>query len=213
MEGLSALVSALASLAWPAMVLFVLIRFYEPIKKLIESTNRRKFSIKVAGNELSFEEASEQQSAILQDIQEKVAALEARVVVNPDTARGFESNEAPTHQRILWVDDNPRNNSYLVAAIEDQGHIVDTALSTDEGFRKFSEKRYDSVVSGMGRPEGERAGIDLAKKIRRLDQETPIYIFCGKRAADNLKEHAQSEGVNGLTSSGITLLNYLLRNF
>jgi hypothetical protein len=60
MESLSTLLSSLASLAWPAIFAVVIFKFSEPLKKLIESAQGRKFTLKVAGNELTMEEASEQ---------------------------------------------------------------------------------------------------------------------------------------------------------
>lgn len=209
MEHLSKLLSSLALLAWPALVLFIFIRFYEPIKKLIESANGRKFSIKVAGNELTFEEASEQQGAIIQDLQRKIADLETQQTINVNPADESALEILPTSKRLLWVDDNPKNNSYLIAAIESQGHSVDIALSTDEGLKQFSHRQYHAVISDMGRPESDKAGIELAKKIRQSNTDIPFYIFCGKWAATNLKERALSSGVSAITSSGTTLMKYL----
>ena len=56
MESFAKLVSALSSLAWPAIFGILLYKFYQPLKSLIESARGRKFTIKVAGNELTMEE-------------------------------------------------------------------------------------------------------------------------------------------------------------
>ncbi|EXJ11316.1 hypothetical protein [Nitrincola nitratireducens] len=76
MESLSKLITALSSLAWPAIFGFFLYKFHKPIKTLIESARGRKFTIKVAGNELTMEEASEQQRKIVNDVQSRLAAIE-----------------------------------------------------------------------------------------------------------------------------------------
>lgn len=60
MESLAKLLSAIATLAWPVAFAYALFRFAAPLKKLIESAHERKFTIKVAGNELTMEEVSEQ---------------------------------------------------------------------------------------------------------------------------------------------------------
>jgi len=78
-ESFAKLVSALSSLAWPAIIGILLFKFYQPIKTLIESAQGRKFSIKVAGNELTMEEASEQQRQIINDLQSKLAEIEKRL--------------------------------------------------------------------------------------------------------------------------------------
>jgi hypothetical protein len=61
MENAANIIQAVASIAWPLIVLFVLIRFGNAIKSVLESAKGRKFSLKVAGNELTMEEISEQQ--------------------------------------------------------------------------------------------------------------------------------------------------------
>lgn len=53
MESLAKLLSALASLAWPTIFAVLIFMLFEPLKKLIESARGRKFTIKVAGNELN----------------------------------------------------------------------------------------------------------------------------------------------------------------
>jgi CheY-like chemotaxis protein len=209
MEPLAKLLSALASLAWPAIFAVLMFVFFEPLKKLIESARGRKFTIKVAGNELTMEEASEIQRQIVSDIQSKLAELEKRLATSTPEALVLESTPSRSSKRILWVDDRPKNNSFLVASLEERGAKVDVALSTKEGIEKFKALPYDIVLSDMGRPEGEKAGIDLAKRIRELNPRVPVFIFCGGWAARNLREEALAAGVREITSSGTTLLSQL----
>ncbi len=209
MEPLAKLLSALASLAWPAIFAVLMFKFFEPLKKLIESARGRKFTIKVAGNELTMEEASEIQRQIVSDIQSKLAELEKRLSTSTPLALVLENTQGRSSKRILWVDDRPKNNSYLVASLEERGAKVDVALSTEEGIEKFKALPHDIVISDMGRPEGEKAGIDLAKRIRELNPRVPFFIFCGGWAARNLREEALAAGVSEITSSGTTLLSKL----
>lgn len=209
MESLSHLLSALSSLAWPAIFAVMIFKFSEPLKNLIESARGRKFTIKVAGNELSMEEASEQQRLIVSDIQSKLAELEKRLLVNSTEPLKLTNSIFRSSKQILWVDDRPKNNSFLVASLVEQGVKIDIALSTEEGVEKFKTGHYDIVISDMGRPEGEKAGIDLAKKIKALNASIPFFIFCGNWAARNLEEESLNAGVTGITSSGTTLLSVL----
>ncbi|MNT35707.1 acetoacetate metabolism regulatory protein AtoC [compost metagenome] len=155
------------------------------------------------------EEASEQQRAIVSDIQIKLAELEKKLNTGSDGIQNPPVAPPTSSKRILWVDDNPKNNSFLVASLEERGVRVDTALSTDEGMAKFKKLQYDIVLSDMGRPENEKAGIDLAQKIKAISPKTPVYIFCGSWAARNFRKEALSAGVAGITSSGTTLLSAL----
>jgi CheY-like chemotaxis protein len=209
MDAIAKLITALASLAWPLVLAVLLFKLFGPIRALVESARGRKFSIKVAGNELTMEEVSEQQQAIVNDLQSKVAELEKRINLAPNVVPPQPPALEQSTKRILWVDDNPRNNSLLAAAIEERGARVDIALSTDEGLAKFKKQAYDIVLSDMGRPENEKAGIDLTKKLKALSPDTPVFIYCGSWAARNLRAEALSAGANEITASATTLLSAL----
>lgn len=205
MESAAKLISALASLAWPLVFAVLLVKLYGPLRALVESALGRRFTVKVAGNELTMEEASEQQRTVLTDVQNKIAQLEKQLVpTSPGSS--IDSTPGSSSKRMLWVDDRPKNNSFLIAALEERGARVDTAKSTDEALKKLKDFRYEVVISDMARPEGGKAGIDLAEKMKTAAPGTPIYIFCGKWAATNLREEALAAGVAGITASGSTLM-------
>lgn len=209
MDALAKLLSALASLAWPLLFAVLLYHLFGPIRTLVESARGRKFTIKVAGNELTMEEASEQQRAIVSDLQTKLAELEKRIGSGIVPLLGTINPPTTSSKRLLWVDDNPKNNSYLVASLEERGVRVDIALSTDEALAKFKTTQYDIVVSDMGRPEGNKAGLDLTTKLKEFRPNVPVFIFCGASAARNLRDEALKVGVTEITSSATTLLSVL----
>lgn len=155
------------------------------------------------------EEASEQQRAIITDLQTKVSEIE-KGTIRKNTVMGV-SNAEPSrsHKRILWVDDHPKNNSFLIAALEERGARVDIALDTYEAIAKIEKTNYDIVLSDMGRAEGNKAGLDLTRKLKKMGVSSPVYIFCGSWAAKNLRDEAIEAGVSAITSSGTTLLSVL----
>ncbi|MFG6462102.1 response regulator [Roseateles sp. DXS20W] len=204
MDDLAKLISALAALAWPAVFAVLLVKLFGPIRALVESARGRKFTIKVAGNELTMEEASEQQRVLLADLQNKLAQLEKGLASPVAVAPATEAR--PRGKRVLWVDDRPRNNSFLVASLQDRGVQVDIALSTTEGLEALKQARYDAVISDMGRPEGETAGIDLALKMKTVAPGVPVFIYCGKWGATHLRDDALAAGVVLITSSASSLM-------
>jgi CheY-like chemotaxis protein len=208
-EASAKLISALASLAWPLVFAVLLFKLYAPIRALVDSARARKFSIKVAGNELTMEEASEQQRVILADMQTKFSELEKRLQAAPDYSTVQLQGASTISKRILWVDDNPKNNSFLVALLEERGAKVEVAISTDEAMTKLRKQRFDIILTDMRRPEGEKAGINLVRRAKAIDASLPVYIFCGAWAAKNMREEALAAGASGITSSGTTLLSFL----
>lgn len=207
MESAPQLISSLASLAWPLVFAVLLYKLFEPIRSLVESARARKFTIKVAGNELSMDEASEQQRILLSDLQAKVAELE-RIAATPGPAAAF-AEPSRSRKRILWVDDRPSNNSYLIATLEDRGASITNALSTSDALKKLAHESFDVVISDMARPEGEHAGLDLARKIKGSMPDLPVFIFCSRWAAENLQADALANGASGITSSATSLLSML----
>ena len=209
MEEFAKLLSAFATLLWPLALGVLLFKLYQPIYKLVDSARGRRFTLKVAGNELTMDEADAQQRVILSDLQNKVAELEKRLATAPQLGALPQGAAPPSDKRILWVDDQPKNNSYLIQTLLEREVKIDIALSTDEGIAKFKKQPYDIVVSDMARPESDRAGIDLAKHIHKLRPGTPVFIFCGSWAARTLRQAALDAGVTEITASGTTLLSAL----
>ena len=212
MEHFSKLLEALSSILWPLILIGVLYFLRDAIKSVILSAKGRKFTLKIGGNELTMEEVTEQQRHLIADLQTKISDLQTvveQISHQPLNNGILESNQQTPIQRLLWVDDRPRNNSFLVASLEELGIKVDIAKSTKEAMNLFSPKRYDRIISDMGRPESDHAGIELTELIRKQDKEIPIYIFCGSWAAKNLKKASTDAGVNGITSSGTSLLKML----
>ncbi|SHF72235.1 response regulator [Vibrio gazogenes] len=217
MENLSKLLESFASLLWPLSFVAILVYFRSSIASVIESAKGRKFTLKVAGNELTMEQVTEQQRHIITDLQEKIASLEEGLErlqsgASPESDVRDDGKIDVSKLKILWVDDNPKNNSFLVASLGELGVDVHIAKSTTEGIQLFNSIKYDRVISDMGRPEGGQAGIDLTKLIRESGSDVPVYIYCGKWAASNFKESALAAGVTGLTSSGTSLLKMLRLN-
>jgi hypothetical protein len=140
----------IAVLVWPAIILFVLVRFGPGIREFFSSVG--EFSLKAGGIEAS---AKRKQA-------EAVAALAAAAVSSPDkatspTSKVEEARAAATvvaetvtpnlirrasNAKVLWVDDRPDNNVYERQALSALGVSFVLATSTEEAL----EKNRTSVV-------------------------------------------------------------------
>ncbi|MDI4667631.1 response regulator [Pseudoalteromonas shioyasakiensis] len=209
------LIEALAKILWPLIFVYLLYSFRDAIKSVISSATSRKFTLKVAGNELTMEEVTEQQRHLISDMQSEIGDIQKAIenLLSDDSSMQVmnESHQAGTESvsSILWVDDRPKNNAFLIANIEEMGVSVKTVKSSEEALNIFRPGRYDRIISDMGRPEGDYAGIELVKEIRAIDDNVPFHIFCGGWAAKHLKTEALNAGANSITSSGTTLLKSL----
>src|SRR5712692_4951379 len=196
MEAFANFIKALSTLLWPLIVIAVVVLFRPAVVALIESARSRKFTIKIGGQELSMDEANEQQRILIADLQSQFAELQKRLEgaqltpLSPDAVRAQTSLQEPTS--VLWVDDEPKNNSYFIEELQQLGVKVDLAHNTAEGLSMFSRRQYSVIISDMGRRENGkdnfRAGLDLLKAVRERDAQIPFVIFCSSRG---VQEHTQ----------------------
>ncbi len=222
MEQAASLINSLASLLWPLLVFFVLWKFAPAIRGIIESAQARKFTLKIGGQELTMEEVSQQQQNLIADLQSQLNELSKAVEalqrgLQAETLEETQAVVPPQREhipyRLLWVDDNPKNNSYFLQLLSNAGVQVDLARSTEEALSKLREKRYRAVISDMGRLEGgeynERAGLDLMRELRKIDPEVPVAFYTTHRSVVSKGKLARELGATVVTSSPTTLVGFL----
>jgi CheY-like chemotaxis protein len=212
-----AITKLLNVLIWPAVLLFILIRFGRDLREFFSSLG--ELSLKGAG----FEASLKRKQA------EVVAALSAAVASKPDEDRTRESvaKEAmiaadvvaevvtprairrASRSTVLWVDDNPNNNSYERQALEALGVSFVLAQSTDEALKKISRQRFDAIISDMGRPPDSRAGYTLLDKLRSSGDQTPFIIYAGSRDPEHVAE-SRRHGAVGCTNNANELFEMVL---
>jgi CheY-like chemotaxis protein len=168
------------------------------------------------------EELSEQQRTIVADVQRQLVDLQKQIEpllkaqqMHPATEPLLmaEEKRPETVKWILWADDNPKNNAFLIEGLQDQGIDVVTALSTNEALAKFSGKKFDRVITDLGRQEDGRfnpmAGIELIRRIRSMDAHVPIFVYTNVRSASEQRRTALEAGANDITASPTDLLSML----
>lgn len=114
---------------------------------------------------------------------------------------------------ILWVDDHPKNNAFLIDSLHYQDISVSTARNTKEAVERFKHGAFDCVISDSCRHEGKefdncQAGFELSSLIRELDEDVPIYIYTDK-VDEKMKKKARNVGATAITSSPSELLKLL----
>ncbi|RMD57443.1 response regulator [Candidatus Parcubacteria bacterium] len=228
MEQLASLINSLSSLLWPLLVFFVLWKFAPAIRGIIESAQARKFTLKIGGQELTMEEVSQQQQNLIADLQAQLNELSKvveRLQRGQEVAKAAQDTGEEVAQpsrehvpyRLLWVDDNPKNNSYFLQLLSDAGVQVDLAVSTEEALSRLRDKTYRAVISDMGRKENgkfnPRAGLDLLEQIRQMDSDLPVVFYVSRRQAAEKGETARRLGATLITSSPTTLAGFLKEVF
>jgi CheY-like chemotaxis protein len=214
---------------WFGLAAIVIWRLFPVIRKRFESGD---LSFKLFGQEMTVSEASERLHVELDDLRSKVIELSDRL--QPADEAPEEPDERPvapvvdpqpppaanevTHRppRILWVDDHPQNNTFLVESLRrDQNADVSEATSTDEALEKLAADPggFDVVISDMGRQErgGFRAlaGVDLLRRMRDQGFTVPVVIYASSDAVSRGGHAAVEAGAVEVTASPTELLSLL----
>jgi DNA-binding response OmpR family regulator len=79
--------------------------------------------------------------------------------------------------RVLWVDDNPRNNSAERRFLERNKIAVYQVTTTEEALQLLAMYEYGAVISDMNRNEKPLDGITLVREMRRRDDRTPFILY------------------------------------
>jgi CheY-like chemotaxis protein len=222
------LIEALTGLAWPVLAIILIWKIFPSLRKVIES---RQFTIKIGGMEVSAQQASENLALQVDDLQKKVSELRAALddrkisaAVQPHDNAEESMNLAPpvfvtVARRILWVDDQPKNNVFEIAKLGKEGIEVVEVTSTADAMRLVISGRepFGLVISDMGRyEEGEyraKAGLLLIQNIRRAGlQDLPIIVYSSGRNLQRTRDEVRQAGGNAATASPLELFE-LVQSF
>ena len=189
---------AIASMLWPIVVLIV---FISARSRHYAFLNRDNLSIKVAGMEISVADATKNLGSDVSDLQKRLSDLEiefgrltemrAEVSINGHPVENADSPtpaspQSPSHSfSILWVDDYPSNNAFLVEQLQREGIEIKLALTTNEGLQDFRNGDFGLVITDLGRQEGgiskAYAGLELIKQIVCWTRTSPSLCMQGTR--------------------------------
>ncbi len=204
---------ALPGIIWPIVILVLFFYLRSYIFSVLKSN---KMKIKVGSMEVDIEKATDDLGRYVTDLQEKVAQIET--ILAKGSSKSLDSamiQEELNDIRILWVDDFPSNNAFIVDRLEMHGISIDISLSTEDAIKKFTIGDHDIVISDLGRLENgidnPFAGLELLQAIRRVNKDVPVAIFAGQRGM-KYKKRLISEGANEVTSSGVELIKFVETN-
>jgi CheY-like chemotaxis protein len=96
-----------------------------------------------------------------------------------------------TGKAILWVDDIPANNELAVRALKKFGLDIEQVTSTERAMAAFQRRKFDLVISDMGRGDDMRAGYGLLKLLRDSGSKVPFFIFAGSDTPEFRREAAE----------------------
>jgi len=214
--------SAVSALVWPLALLVLVLALRAPIAALL---SRETVKLSVAGVEISVADAARRANADLVKLQERVAELESRLELDEE-AWAEAGGPSPTPDAavartpsrsfsILWVDDHPANNAFLVSRLEEEGLRVRGERTTADAMRALGQEPLDVVVTDLGREEEGRrnamAGLDLIRAMRAAGHGQPVMVYAGVRALEH-REALQSAGAEVVTGVGVDVFKFVAKH-
>jgi len=214
--------SAVSALVWPLALLVLVLALRAPIAGLL---SRETVKLSVAGVEISVADAARRANADLVKLQERVAELESRLELDEE-AWAEAGGPSPTPDAavartpsrsfsILWVDDHPANNAFLVSRLEEEGLRVRGERTTADAMRALGQEPLDVVVTDLGREEEGRrnamAGLDLIRAMRAAGHGQPVMVYAGVRALEH-REALQSAGAEVVTGVGVDVFKFVAKH-
>ena len=190
-------------------------RLSRPWQKLIEAIKNAEdiadSPAKLVSQNISAEQIIEAASLLVSALahthtQRKDVTQTSDVEKTKETAERINQLVSPNNFKqipgasVLWVDDNPTNNTYEQQALEILGIQFTIAISTTEALNLLSHNTYDVIISDMGRPPDKHAGYTLLKEIKDRQINTPFIIYAGSKSQEHIIE-ARNRGALGTTNN------------
>jgi class 3 adenylate cyclase/CheY-like chemotaxis protein len=117
----------------------------------------------------------------------------------------------PEALSVLWVDDCPGNNEFVLDLLRRSGCRLDLATSTRQAIQLLRGTRYCLIISDMGRGADTTAGLDLLRWQTANGFGTPTFIYSSASAIATFGELARAEGCSLCTAGLVTLLDGVLQ--
>lgn len=221
---LETLLSFLQAISWPLVILIIVLVLRAPLKKFLgdiieinlkagpfETTAKRQQIIDVAASlgaaTAIWQEGAQGKEQLPDKEKEEEIANVVKVVDRLITPTASQQLEGAT---VLWVDDNPINNTYERRALEALGIQFTISKFTENALDKLRQKKYDVIISDMGRPPDQRAGYTLLEKVKEMHISTPFIIYAGSKRPEHIAE-ARRRGAFGSTNDPQELFEMVIR--
>lgn len=182
MKDAADLLTAIGTLLWPITAALVLILLLPTVRSIIRN---RPFTIKIGSFEMTAQEASDNLTQQIADLQKQVGSLKA-TFAQSDTSEDGEPEAPATARpvdRVLWVDDHPEHNAFEIERLREADVDVTTATSTDKALAliRADGSRYQTLVTDLGRREGlqyhKQAGLDTVEEARKAGFNGTAIIY------------------------------------
>src|SRR5690554_554444 len=80
--------------------------------------------------------------------------------------------------RILNVEDNTRIASFLQKGLTEEGYLVETEMTGDDGYDRAMNEAFDAAIVDVMLPG--RSGIQLVQDLRDAEVRLPVLLLTAR---------------------------------
>src|SRR5215211_3361750 len=106
LDKLPEIITAFAAILWPVIVVLLILLYRSSVRKLIESAEKREWTMEIGGQKLSMKELTTQQTSLIADLQKQLGDLQKQVQTPSGTALTTEqqtpSSDGNRPFAVLW---------------------------------------------------------------------------------------------------------------
>ncbi len=210
--------------AWPVILLIVFLIFRHEIRQILPTLAGRIKKADIGGSSFEFTEVAAKafQDTIVTGIEklednpkEFVSYVQKQVNKLSETGAslGATRGSLPLSRRsILWVDDEPLNNTFEVNFLKRLGARILQVPSTEQAMIILDQDNYDLIISDVHRIEHGRenpyAGYELLDLLNKRKEPTPLIFYTG--SVTQIDENRARSAV-GVADEPTTLYNLVLK--
>ncbi|GAA4503090.1 response regulator [Pseudaeromonas paramecii] len=166
-------IKIIPSLTWAIIGFFAIKNFKTVIS---ENLLPRMTSIKAAGFEASFEKEVKD---ALDNISIRYKDIPIGSTANREQVARRANRIYPILQKtkILLVDDEPKQISFLINILERLDIVHQVAISTEDAIVRLGNQNFDLIISDIKRRDDGSAGIHMLKKLKDMKIEIPTIFY------------------------------------
>jgi two-component system chemotaxis response regulator CheY len=117
------------------------------------------------------------------------------------------SQTTPSPAHILLVDDNRLGLAARKSVLEELGYRITIAMEGQQALDLYMRGKYDLLITDYKMPKMD--GLELIKRVRGLNETTPIILLSGY--ADALGMTEANTGANSVISKSANEVTHLVR--
>ena len=99
--------------------------------------------------------------------------------------------------RILVIEDDKTTLSYIVKGLSESGHLVEGEETGVDGLHRAQTEEFDVIVVDRMLPEMD--GLEIVRRLRKNDNNTPVLILSALGDVDNRVDGLQAGSDDYLT--------------